>query len=378
MKGKLFSTAVPVLVLALALIGCGGDDGGGGGYQAPLVGAVYNPSGNKVTLPAAVAAVKAADANSLIPPQFLYGQTFYAIAGNQIAAIRAAGGTPVNWNHSTASDEFWTDATLTNVRVDVELVSGTAANAYLFAYDGTNTFEVIKTGFFGLYIGQPITDLNTVSSLTFAATAAGSYSFRIDIVEVDEDDGAIIGNALASQTLTVNVAADPAIGVLYTPVADVVSLPAGDVATVKAADANSLIPNQFLYGQTFYAVAGNQIAAIRNAGGEPVTWDNSAVTEGIWSNTTKNVRIDVALISGNTANAYLFAYDGTNTFEVIKTGFFGLYIGQQLSDFQTVSSLTFAATAAGIYTFRIDIVEVNTEGVKSATLGSQTVTIVAE
>jgi hypothetical protein len=81
---------------------------------------------------------------------------FRCVSGDKITEFRTAGGVPVTWNHSETADAntFWqNDNTLTNVRVDVTLTTSDGGDkdaAYLLAYDGENTFEVIEGGFFGL------------------------------------------------------------------------------------------------------------------------------------------------------------------------------------------------------------------------------------
>jgi hypothetical protein len=69
------------------------------------------------------------------------------------------------------------------------------------------TYEIVKTKFIGLYVGNKMTGengLNKVSSLTFGATAAGTYTVKIAINKVDATTGAFV-ETLAEQTLVFTV-----------------------------------------------------------------------------------------------------------------------------------------------------------------------------
>jgi sulfur carrier protein ThiS len=133
--------------------------------------------------------------------------------GTLLEAFRALpGSVAVTWDNHAVANSFWTNEVLDNVRVDVTLTGGSAANAYLLVWDGTSTFEIIKGGFFAKYVGNTIegdNGLNKVSSLTFGATAPGTYIVKIAINQVDGTTGAVKAY-LAEQTLTFTVAAAPA------------------------------------------------------------------------------------------------------------------------------------------------------------------------
>jgi hypothetical protein len=157
-----------------------------------------------VVLPDDLADIKTSDYNH---ENIIFDGVFYCVQDNKIDAFRGVGGKQVQWDHSGAEDDtIWKYDALTNVRVDATLFRGDANEAYLLAFDGTNTFEVIKSRFLGLYTGQPMTDLNKVESLTFGATAPGTYNVKITINEVDPATGVAV-TKLAEQTLTFVVTA---------------------------------------------------------------------------------------------------------------------------------------------------------------------------
>ncbi|MDR1232521.1 MAG: hypothetical protein LBK61_14100, partial [Spirochaetaceae bacterium] len=104
-------------------------------------------------------------------------------ANGLIKAFRDAGGVAVTWdNTGSGAAAFWKDTTAnTNVRADITVTSENEANAYLLVWDGAKTYEVVKTKFFAEYAGNSIggeNGLNKVSSLTFGATAAGTYTVK--------------------------------------------------------------------------------------------------------------------------------------------------------------------------------------------------------
>jgi hypothetical protein len=127
---------------------------------------------------------------------------------------------------------------LDNVRADVTLTGGTgsADNAYLLVWDGLSTFEIIKGGFFAKYTGNTIegdNGLNQVSSLTFGATAPGTYIVKIAINKVNGTTGAVEAR-LAEQTLTFTVTV-PTIGIATTGFESLtaVTLPEGGLQGIK-------------------------------------------------------------------------------------------------------------------------------------------------
>jgi hypothetical protein len=133
--------------------------------------------------------------------------------GALLDSFRALTGSvaAVTWNHSGETNTFWVNTDLDNVRADVTLTGGTgsADNAYLLVWDGSSTFEIIKGGFFAKYVGNTIeggNGLNKVSSLTFGATAPGTYIVKIAINKVNGTTGAVEAH-LAEQTLTFTVSA---------------------------------------------------------------------------------------------------------------------------------------------------------------------------
>ncbi|MDR1232228.1 MAG: hypothetical protein LBK61_12620 [Spirochaetaceae bacterium] len=338
-----------------------------------------------VTLPTALTSpenIKTTADHLQIPGNDATG--IYSVASNEITAFRAAGGKAVTWDNSgSGASAFWKDATLTNVRVDVTLTpsgGGAADNAYLLVWDGVGTYEVVKTGFIGLYIGSPMTGedgLNKVQSLTFGATAAGTYTAAIAIKKVSGTDGTV-EQTLAEQTVVFTVAM-PTIGISTTGynALTAVTLPTA-LNSIKTTHTDQQIPGND--ATKIYSVATNEIAGFRTAGGVAVTWDNSSASAGtVWKDATlTNVRVDVALTAtgGTAADAYLLVWDGVGTYEVVKTGFIGLYIGNAMTGedgLQKVQSLTFGATAAGTYTVDFAIKKVDgTDGAVIQTLAEQT------
>jgi hypothetical protein len=153
----------------------------------------------------------------------LVGTTFkdywYATDTNK-AKFNAFGGTAVTWNHSSDTSGIWADTALNErpagspyydwdlfglVRVDITLVSGTQANAYLLYHDDDRTFDGINTGFMGYYLGSKMTGATGINQaqggLSFGATAAGTYVVKLDVNKVDPHTGAVV-ETLATQTLT--------------------------------------------------------------------------------------------------------------------------------------------------------------------------------
>jgi hypothetical protein len=224
-KRKIFATGMTALLLlfGMVLVGCGDsdDDGNSNGNDNPTAPSIgIDTTGfnalTAVTLPSGLTNVK-----TTTPGQQLQGveaSKTYRVAdasgtgeGGLLAAFRTAGGIPVTWdNTGDNAAAFWKDTALTNVRADVTLTGGTEGNAYLLVWDGTNTYETIKTGFIALYVGNSMAEqangLNKVSSLTFGATAAGTYTVKITIKKVNGTTGAVI-ETLAEQTLVFTVAA---------------------------------------------------------------------------------------------------------------------------------------------------------------------------
>jgi hypothetical protein len=306
--------------------------------------------------------------------------------GGLLAAFRTAGGKAVTWDNSgTGAAAFWKDTTAnTNVRADITVTSGNAANAYLLVWDGTNTYEVIQGKFFAEYAGNSIggnNGLNKVSSLTFGATVAGTYTVKIAINKVNGTTGAFV-ETLAEQTLSFIVTL-PSIGISTTgfDTLSVVTLPTG-LAGIKTEESASGPQLEGVNASKTYFKADTNgtgdsglIKAFRDAGGKPVTWDNSGntATAPFWTNEElDHVRIDVAL-TGDAANAYFLVWDGVNTYEIIQGKFFSLYIGGAIETLNAVSSPTFGATAAGTYTMKITYNKVNgTTGAIEQALAEQT------
>ncbi|MHB9296216.1 hypothetical protein PilKf_01970 [Pillotina sp. SPG140] len=220
---------------------------------------------------------------------------------------------------------------------------------------------------------------NTAASLGLVGTTARSSDTSVATVEIKDNKIAITSKKAGTATIYVETAelstvipvtvADKGaitigtIAVKAATLASVVSLPSS-VTNIKSGAGTQAVAGS---DRRFWAVDSNGIQAIRDAGGKAITWDHSAdTTTAPWKDSHSNVRVDIT-VEGDAANAYLFAWDGVRTYETIKTGFFGLYNGQPLDSLETVSSLTFAATAAGIYkiTFKF-----NTVNATSYTVGS--------
>jgi hypothetical protein len=346
-----------------------------------------------VVLPTGLAGIKTVAGHTQITDTPASTTYFVADSGGTtsglLAAFRTAGGKPVIWDNSgTSAAAFWKDtAANTNVRADITVTSGDEASAYLLVNDGENTYEVVKGGFFARYVGNSIggtNGLNSVSSLTFGATVAGTYTVKIAINKVNGTTGDFV-ETLAEQTLNFTVAL-PSIGISTTGfnALSVVTLPSG-LTNIKSVTGHTQVEGT--QASTTYSVAdsggtgdGGLLKGFRDtAGSKPVTWDNSGDNAAaFWKdNALTNVRADITVTSGNADTAYLLVNDGISTYEVVKGGFFALYIGNSMTNssngLNKVSSLTFGATAAGTYTVKIAINKVNGEtGALEQTLAEQT------
>jgi hypothetical protein len=125
------------------------------------------------------------------------------------------------------------------------------------------------------------------------------------------------------------------------------------------------------------------IKAFRDAGGVPVAWNNTGSgVAAFWTDsmTYAKVRADVSLTAsdgGNEDNAYLLVWDAVNTYEIIMGGFFAEYRGNPITGLNAVSSLTFGATVAGMYTVKITFYRVDgTTGAVLARLAEESFSVV--
>ncbi|MDR0905404.1 MAG: hypothetical protein LBN00_04415, partial [Oscillospiraceae bacterium] len=119
--------------------------------------------------------------------------TYYGVVGNKTLTYSGlATGDYVNITYDITNGTGSKKLNENDLyRVDVTLASptngGDMNNVYLLAYDGTNTFETIRTGYFGEYSGSPYTGtdgLKSASSLTFYATTAGTYTVNLKLYNV--------------------------------------------------------------------------------------------------------------------------------------------------------------------------------------------------
>jgi hypothetical protein len=221
-KQNVFATGTAALLLLLGtvLAGCDDspDDGNDNTPKAPSIG--INTAGfdslTAVTLPGGLSGIKDAATEPQIEGiddsrNYRVSDTNGTEEGGLLKAFRdASGSIPVTWDNSGEdAAAFWKDETLTNVRADVTLTTGVEDNAYLLVWDGMNTFDIIKGKFFARYVGNSIAGdngLNKVSSLTFGASAAGTYTVKIAVNKVDGTTGVFV-ETLAEQTLVFTVAA---------------------------------------------------------------------------------------------------------------------------------------------------------------------------